>query len=379
MPRRSSGAPPGEPWSARSTGRSATRSSASATRSRCGCPSGARGRDLELTPTGARRRVPERQAAAGGVRPRPVRDRRRLELDTRALRAPRPVRPPDGDRARLQPAVPALQHRPPHLRERPRVRARRSSDLVAAWPVRVRRGRADRPLDGRARGAERLPLRRRQRLGGEGPPRGHARDAPPRGPARAGHERGERRAGAPPGDPAARQGAEHPQLGDQGPPLRLPRRRVLDRSGLRRVPARTPRARSRSCPRARHYFICATLSREADAPVGRIIGDLLVLHAERVGASGARQAAPVPGRALPPPRRRQPLRPAEPPGDLRPDPPLRAEPARAAGAGTLRRRRDRRVLSGRSARARARAARAARSAAAARGRPPPTRSRRRSR
>ena len=31
-------------------------------------------------------------------------------------------------------------------------------------------------------------------------------------------------------------------------------------------------------PSARHYFICATLSREADAPVGRIIGDLLVLR-----------------------------------------------------------------------------------------------------
>jgi pimeloyl-ACP methyl ester carboxylesterase len=31
-------------------------------------------------------------------------------------------------------------------------------------------------------------------------------------------------------------------------------------------------------PTARHYFICATLSREPDAPVGRIIGDLLVLH-----------------------------------------------------------------------------------------------------
>jgi pimeloyl-ACP methyl ester carboxylesterase len=30
-------------------------------------------------------------------------------------------------------------------------------------------------------------------------------------------------------------------------------------------------------PTARHYFICATLSREPDAPVGRIIGDLLVL------------------------------------------------------------------------------------------------------
>jgi pimeloyl-ACP methyl ester carboxylesterase len=29
---------------------------------------------------------------------------------------------------------------------------------------------------------------------------------------------------------------------------------------------------------ARHYFICATLTREADAPVGRIVGDLLVLR-----------------------------------------------------------------------------------------------------
>ena len=32
-------------------------------------------------------------------------------------------------------------------------------------------------------------------------------------------------------------------------------------------------------PTARHYFICATLTREADAPVGRIVGDLLVLQA----------------------------------------------------------------------------------------------------
>jgi pimeloyl-ACP methyl ester carboxylesterase len=31
-------------------------------------------------------------------------------------------------------------------------------------------------------------------------------------------------------------------------------------------------------PTARHYFICATLSREPDAAVGRIIGDLLVLR-----------------------------------------------------------------------------------------------------
>ena len=31
-------------------------------------------------------------------------------------------------------------------------------------------------------------------------------------------------------------------------------------------------------PTTRHYFICATLTREADAPAGRIIGDLLVLQ-----------------------------------------------------------------------------------------------------
>jgi pimeloyl-ACP methyl ester carboxylesterase len=31
-------------------------------------------------------------------------------------------------------------------------------------------------------------------------------------------------------------------------------------------------------PTARHYFICATLTREPDAPVGRIVGDLLVLQ-----------------------------------------------------------------------------------------------------
>ena len=44
--------------------------------------------------------------------------------------------------------------------------------------------------------------------------------------------------------------------------------------------------------------------------------------AERVGAPGAGQASELPDRALLPPRRRQPLRPAEPPGDLRADPPL---------------------------------------------------------
>jgi pimeloyl-ACP methyl ester carboxylesterase len=41
-------------------------------------------------------------------------------------------------------------------------------------------------------------------------------------------------------------------------------------------------------PTARHYFICATLTREPHAPVGRIIGDLLVLQP----SAWARQARP---------------------------------------------------------------------------------------
>jgi pimeloyl-ACP methyl ester carboxylesterase len=39
-------------------------------------------------------------------------------------------------------------------------------------------------------------------------------------------------------------------------------------------------------PTARHYFICATLTREADAPVGRIIGDLLVLQPSAWASAG---------------------------------------------------------------------------------------------
>ena len=48
-------------------------------------------------------------------------------------------------------------------------------------------------------------------------------------------------------------------------------------------------------PTARHYFICATLSREADAVVGRIIGDLLVLQpsAWAQAARGERLRFPI--------------------------------------------------------------------------------------
>lgn len=39
-------------------------------------------------------------------------------------------------------------------------------------------------------------------------------------------------------------------------------------------------------PTARHYFICATLTREADAAVGRIVGDLLVLQPSAWASEG---------------------------------------------------------------------------------------------
>jgi pimeloyl-ACP methyl ester carboxylesterase len=46
---------------------------------------------------------------------------------------------------------------------------------------------------------------------------------------------------------------------------------------------------------ANHYFVCATLSRDSDAPVGRVIGDLLVLRASAWahGGKGRRMRFPV--------------------------------------------------------------------------------------
>jgi pimeloyl-ACP methyl ester carboxylesterase len=47
-------------------------------------------------------------------------------------------------------------------------------------------------------------------------------------------------------------------------------------------------------PTARHYFICATLSREPDAAVGRIIGDLLVLQPSAWAHAGRGQRLQFP-------------------------------------------------------------------------------------
>ena len=204
-PPRSSARLPAGPSSARSTARSATRSSAS-------------GNALALPMTFRRARARPR-AHAPKRSPTPTRTPSRGWRSSSTACA-RPTTPgmgyplararhvPYGHRMEIE-----LGYSPLYLRyntgrhisengrelaellERPR---RRLADRVA-------RGRADRPFDGRARRAERLPLRRRQRLRGQGPPRGHARDAPPRRPARAGHERRHRRARAPPRDaPAGR-------------------------------------------------------------------------------------------------------------------------------------------------------------------------------
>ena len=125
----------------------------------------------------ARRRRAGRQARR--VRPRPVRDRRRLgarrrpDLRRAAARGARP-------HARLRP----LQHRPPHLRERARA-GRRARGARRGAPGRGDRAR--RPLDGRPGRAQRLPLRRarRPRVDAGPAPRRLPRLTAPRRPARA--------------------------------------------------------------------------------------------------------------------------------------------------------------------------------------------------
>ena len=128
-------------------------------------------------------------------------------------------------------------------------------------------------------------------------------------------------------------------------------------------------------PTARHYFICATLSREADAPVGRILGDLLVLQPSAWAHPGRGKRLQFPVENYYHLGGANHFDLLNHPAIYRPDPPVPSEPARAdrvARAALA-------PLSARSARARARVARAARCAAAARDRRAPTRSRRRSR
>ena len=132
-----------------------------------------------------------------------------------------------------------------------------------------------RPLDGRARVAERVSLQRRSLVAAT-VRHVFTLGTPHRAPRL-------RRAAtvAATASPACRRPAAsrepcRAQRRDQGPRARIP----VDEDWADQDPeAFFTRAGSEiaflTC--ANHYFVCATLSREPDAPVGRIIGDLLVL------------------------------------------------------------------------------------------------------
>ncbi len=194
----------------------------------------------------ARPGLPGRQPAARGLPARADGERARLAPRwPRALRrAPAPRRRPD---ARLRP----LQQRPPHLGERPLAGrpARAPGRRVAG---RGRGGRARRPLDGRARGPQRLPPRRarRRRLGRPGPARRLARLAAPGRTARAGGPLRRLRPQPAAGDADLRRLPASPQRGHPRPPRRLAGRRGLARAATPRRCAPPPARRCR-CSRAR--------------------------------------------------------------------------------------------------------------------------------
>ena len=104
-----------------------------------------------------------------------------------------------------------------------------STSITAHWPVDGRRDRADRPLDGRSRRPQRVSLRQPTPVvAGAGPPRVHARLAASRRPAREGGDARDRpRLPRLPETRAASRRRSRPQLRDQGPRSRLPRRRGL--------------------------------------------------------------------------------------------------------------------------------------------------------
>ena len=96
----------------------------------------------------ARRRLPGRQPAAGRVPARA--DGRPSSTGTGAVPDGRDLRRAPGRGPRLHAGVPALQHRPAHLRERALAWRRCSRQLVAGVAGAGRGDRPDRAFDGRA-------------------------------------------------------------------------------------------------------------------------------------------------------------------------------------------------------------------------------------
>ena len=320
-------------WSARSTERSATRSPSAATRWRCRWRSAA-----AAASSGSTRH--ELAAAYPHAKPRlAVFVHGLCETDdawTGYPPAPRATSPTaTGWRSSSATARCTSATTPAGTSPRTAASSRELLErLVAAWPVARGRGRADRPLDGRAGRAERVPLRRRQRVH-------RARSA-------TWSRSGRPHRGAPLEQVTNAASAALARLPETRPlarPLNIRSSGIkdlrygylVDECWLDQDCDAYLRDTSREIPflpTARHYFICATLSREPDAAVGRIIGDLLVLQPSAWAHPERGDADALPDRALLPSRRRQPLRPSQPPGDLRADPPVRAEPARVAGASS---------------------------------------------
>ena len=188
----------------------------------------------------ARRRLPAREARVSRC------SSTACARPTRPGTATRPparhaLRPPAAGRARLHArCTSATTPAGTSPRTAASWRAARTTDRGVAG--RGRRDRADRPLDGRAGRAQRLPLRRRQRLRRAKVRHVVTLGAPHRGAPleqvaptpRAPRWRGSRRRA-----PFAN-ALNIRSVGDQGSPLRLPGRRVLAGSGSRRVSCATP-------------------------------------------------------------------------------------------------------------------------------------------
>ena len=169
-----------------------------------------------------------------------------------------------------------------------------SSALVAAWPVEVERGRARRPLDGRPRRPQRRATRRR----------GTAMTGRARAPRRlARHAAHGRAAGA--GRPLRRARRSH-ALPETRPFGALPapaqrrasatcaRARWSTRTGATATPTRCARAACQEVPLlegATHCFVSATVTRSPRHPLGRLLGDTLVLAPSASGRSRTRRIA----------------------------------------------------------------------------------------
>ena len=118
-------------------------------------------------------------------------------------------------------------------------------------------------------------------------------------------------------DARPRRRAQRAQRRDQGPALRL----VREEDWCDCDPDELLTDRCTDVPflpGARFYFVAATLSRRPGAPLGAILGDLLVRVPERIGRGPGAQAR-LRDRGRPPPGRPDALRPAQPPRGVRTD------------------------------------------------------------